>query len=129
MEAFRDEMSRFAESEVTPHAHEWHLKDAYIPMEIIEQMAEMGVFGLTIPERLRRIGPWQREHVRGLRGLISRLHRRGIARHPLGNRRRIDPVRRHREAEAKMAADDRLGRDFANRRFQPSRTPALTLPA
>ena len=56
MEAFRDEMSRFAESEVTPHAHEWHLKDAYIPMEIIEQMAEMGVFGLTIPEDYGGLG-------------------------------------------------------------------------
>ena len=56
MEAFRDEMNRFAESEVTPNAHEWHLEDAYIPMEIIEQMAEMGVFGLTIPEEYGGLG-------------------------------------------------------------------------
>ncbi|WP_394706232.1 acyl-CoA dehydrogenase family protein [uncultured Cohaesibacter sp.] len=56
MEAFRDEMTRFAESEVTPHAHEWHLEDAYIPMDIIEKMAEMGVFGLTIPEEYGGLG-------------------------------------------------------------------------
>lgn len=46
----RDQFRRFANEEVTPHAHEWHLKDDYIPMEIIDKMSEMGVFGLTIPE-------------------------------------------------------------------------------
>nr|WP_319391932.1 acyl-CoA dehydrogenase family protein [uncultured Cohaesibacter sp.] len=56
MEAFRDEMSRFAESEVTPYAHQWHLKDAYIPMDVIDKMAEMGVFGLTIPEEYGGLG-------------------------------------------------------------------------
>nr|WP_321524432.1 acyl-CoA dehydrogenase family protein [uncultured Cohaesibacter sp.] len=56
MEAFRDEMSRFAESEVTPFAHQWHLKDAYIPMDVIDKMAEMGVFGLTIPEEYGGLG-------------------------------------------------------------------------
>ncbi len=56
MEAFREEMTRFAESEVIPHAHDWHLQDAYIPMTIIEQMAEMGVFGLTIPEEYGGLG-------------------------------------------------------------------------
>ena len=46
----RDQFRRFANEEVIPHAHEWHLKDEYIPMEIIDKMSEMGVFGLTIPE-------------------------------------------------------------------------------
>ena len=46
----RDQFRRFANEEVTPHAHEWHLQDDYIPMEIIDKMSEMGVFGLTIPE-------------------------------------------------------------------------------
>ena len=56
MEAFREEMRRFAESEVLPHAHEWHLANAYIPMEIIEKLAELGVFGLTIPEEYGGLG-------------------------------------------------------------------------
>nr|WP_244574616.1 acyl-CoA dehydrogenase family protein [Cohaesibacter sp. ES.047] len=56
MEAFRDEMRRFAESEVTPHAHGWHMANAYIPMDVIEKMAEMGVFGLTIPEEYGGLG-------------------------------------------------------------------------
>lgn len=56
MEAFRSEMRRFAADEVEPHAHEWHLANDYIPMEIIEQMSELGVFGLTIPEEFGGLG-------------------------------------------------------------------------
>jgi len=52
----RAEMHRFAESEVAPHAHEWHLQNQYIPMEIISKMAELGVFGLTIPEEFGGLG-------------------------------------------------------------------------
>lgn len=56
MEAFRSEMRRFAADEVEPHAHEWHLANDYIPMDIITQMAELGVFGLTIPEEFGGLG-------------------------------------------------------------------------
>src|SRR5947208_4069962 len=49
-------MCKFAESEVVPHAHEWHLTNSYIPMEVIGQMAELGVFGLTIPEEYGGLG-------------------------------------------------------------------------
>ena len=55
-EAMRDEMRRFAETEVVPHAHEWHLANDYIPMEIVDKMAELGVFGLTIPEEYGGLG-------------------------------------------------------------------------
>src|SRR2546421_7106105 len=50
LEAIREEMRKFAESEVVPHAHEWHLTNSYIPLDVITHMAELGVFGLTIPE-------------------------------------------------------------------------------
>jgi (2S)-methylsuccinyl-CoA dehydrogenase len=56
LNAMRTEMHRFAETEVVPHAHEWHLKNEYIPLEIIEKMSELGVFGLTIPEELGGLG-------------------------------------------------------------------------
>ena len=56
MEAMRTEMHRFVEAEVAPHAHEWHLKNDYIPLEIISQLSEMGVFGLTIPEEFGGLG-------------------------------------------------------------------------
>ena len=56
LDAMRAEMHRFAETEVAPHAHEWHLKNEYIPLEIISKMAELGVFGLTIPEEFGGLG-------------------------------------------------------------------------
>ena len=56
LEMIRDQFRRFADEEVTPHAHDWHLKDELIPMEVIDQLAEMGVFGLTIPEEFGGFG-------------------------------------------------------------------------
>src|SRR5262252_943587 len=50
LDAIRDEMRKFADGQVVPFAQEWHLKNHYIPLEIIAQMAELGVFSLTIPE-------------------------------------------------------------------------------
>ncbi len=56
LEAFRAEMRRFAEEKVLPHAHEWHLRNAYIPLEVVDGLAELGVFGLTIPEAFGGLG-------------------------------------------------------------------------
>ncbi|MFP7674363.1 acyl-CoA dehydrogenase family protein [Marivita sp. S0852] len=50
LEMIREQFRRFSVDKVEPFAHEWHLKDDLIPMEIIDDLAEMGVFGLTIPE-------------------------------------------------------------------------------
>ncbi|RXV62620.1 acyl-CoA dehydrogenase [Roseovarius sp. A46] len=56
LEMIREQFRRFAVEKVEPYAHEWHLKDELIPMEIIEELAEMGVFGLTIPEEFGGLG-------------------------------------------------------------------------
>ena len=56
LEMIREQFRRFSLDRVEPHAHDWHLKDELIPMEIIEEMAEMGVFGLTIPEEYGGFG-------------------------------------------------------------------------
>ncbi|MEQ8918318.1 MAG: acyl-CoA dehydrogenase family protein [Roseovarius sp.] len=56
LEMIREQFRRFAVEKVEPFAHEWHLKDELIPMEIIEELAEMGVFGLTIPEEFGGLG-------------------------------------------------------------------------
>jgi (2S)-methylsuccinyl-CoA dehydrogenase len=56
LEAIRDEMRKFADSEVAPHAHGWHLANSYIPLDVIAHMAELGVFGLTIPEAFGGMG-------------------------------------------------------------------------
>ena len=52
----RDQFRRFAEEKVIPHAHGWHLADELIPLEIIEEMGNLGVFGLTIPEEFGGFG-------------------------------------------------------------------------
>ena len=56
MEAMRDEIRKFNEAEVIPHAHEWHLKNDYIPMSVVDGLANLGVFGLTIPEEFGGMG-------------------------------------------------------------------------
>jgi (2S)-methylsuccinyl-CoA dehydrogenase len=55
-EDIRNEMRRFSEAEVMPHAQNWHLKDEYIPLELIDHMAELGVFSLTLPEEYGGLG-------------------------------------------------------------------------
>ncbi len=50
LDSIREEMRKFADDRVTPYAQQWHLKNHYIPLEVIAQMSELGVFSLTIPE-------------------------------------------------------------------------------
>ncbi len=54
--AMREEMRKFAVEQVLPHAHDWHLENTYIPLDVIAQMSAMGVFGLTIPEAYGGMG-------------------------------------------------------------------------
>ncbi len=55
-EVMRNEIRKFVEAEITPKAHGWHLANAYIPMEIVSKMVELGVFSLTIPEEYGGLG-------------------------------------------------------------------------
>ena len=50
------EFKKFVEDDVAPYAHEWHLKDELIPMDVINKMANLGIFGLTIPEEYGGLG-------------------------------------------------------------------------
>ena len=56
LEMIREQFRRFSIDRIEPDAHDWHLKDELIPLEIIDEMAEMGVFGLTIPEEYGGFG-------------------------------------------------------------------------
>jgi (2S)-methylsuccinyl-CoA dehydrogenase len=56
LESIRDEMRKFADSEVIGHAQGWHRTNSYIPLDVIAQMSELGVFGLTIPEEFGGMG-------------------------------------------------------------------------
>ena len=52
----RGSMQRFVASKVAPRAHQWHLENAYVPMEIIGELADLGVFALTLPENFGGLG-------------------------------------------------------------------------
>lgn len=56
LEMIREQFRRFAIDKVEPYAHDWHLNDELIPMQIIQELAELGVFGLTIPEEFGGFG-------------------------------------------------------------------------
>jgi (2S)-methylsuccinyl-CoA dehydrogenase len=50
LELIREQFRRFAEEQVRPFAQEWHQRDELIPDPVVDAVAELGVFGLTIPE-------------------------------------------------------------------------------
>ena len=56
LDMVRDQVRRFAEREIAPHAQEWHRRDELIPLPVIEELARMGVFGMTIPEQHGGLG-------------------------------------------------------------------------
>ncbi len=56
LDSIREEMRKFADDRVVPYAQEWHLENDYIPLDVITQMSELGVFSLTIPEDYEGMG-------------------------------------------------------------------------
>jgi len=48
-EAFRHSVRDFAEKEIAPHVAQWD-RDHYFPVDIVQKMGELGLFGLTSPE-------------------------------------------------------------------------------
>jgi (2S)-methylsuccinyl-CoA dehydrogenase len=52
----REEMRKFADSEIASQAQQWHRTNSYIPLEVVAQMSELGVFGLTIPQDYGGLG-------------------------------------------------------------------------
>jgi (2S)-methylsuccinyl-CoA dehydrogenase len=50
LELARSQFHAFADERIAPFAHRWHLDDTLIPIELLEEMGELGVFGLTAPE-------------------------------------------------------------------------------
>jgi len=49
LDMVRDQFRKVAEAH-REAAHRWHLDDVLIPIEVIEELAALGVFGLTVPE-------------------------------------------------------------------------------
>jgi (2S)-methylsuccinyl-CoA dehydrogenase len=119
-ELIRDQFRKFADAEIVPHAHEWHLKDELIPLEILQHMGELGVFGLTIPEEFGGAGMGKtamcvvsEELSRGYIGVGSLGTRSEIAAAPTLRR----PIGCPRSPAPK----------FCQPLYLPNRTPAPTL--
>ena len=49
-EDFRASVRDFAEREVEPHVAQWD-KDHHLPLEVVQRMGDLGLFGLVVPER------------------------------------------------------------------------------
>lgn len=56
LDTIRDQFRRFTDAEIVPHAHKWHLANALIPDATVAAMAELGTFGVTIPEAFGGLG-------------------------------------------------------------------------
>ncbi len=56
LEDIRSQFARFVDQEVIPKAQDIHRNDVLIPMELVNKMNELGVFGLTIPEQYGGLG-------------------------------------------------------------------------
>jgi (2S)-methylsuccinyl-CoA dehydrogenase len=51
----REQFHRFADGHCED-AHRWHREDRLIPIEVIEELAGLGIFGLTVPEEHGGLG-------------------------------------------------------------------------
>jgi len=56
MNEMRVQMRRFTEDRVLPNAHQWHRDNAYVPLDLIAELAGLGVFALTLPEAYGGLG-------------------------------------------------------------------------
>jgi len=56
LDQIADNLRRFVEARVVPDAHGWHCRNEYIPMPIIREMSDLGIFGLTVPEEFGGAG-------------------------------------------------------------------------
>lgn len=56
LDIIRDQFRRFAEAKVAPHAHRWHLADSLIPLNVVRELADLGVFGICVDEAYGGMG-------------------------------------------------------------------------
>jgi (2S)-methylsuccinyl-CoA dehydrogenase len=56
LDMIRGQFRRFAAERILPSAHGWHLADVLIPDEVVAEMAELGTFGICIPEEHGGLG-------------------------------------------------------------------------
>ncbi len=56
LDAIRDQFRKFTDAEILPHAHKWHLANNLIPDATVAAMADLGTFGVCIPEEFGGLG-------------------------------------------------------------------------
>ncbi|MGE0409724.1 MAG: acyl-CoA dehydrogenase family protein [Amphiplicatus sp.] len=56
LDAVREQFRRYAAERIAPFAHAWHLADDLIPIEVVAEMAELGVFGICIDPEYGGLG-------------------------------------------------------------------------
>ena len=56
LDAIREQYRRFTDAKIIPSAHGWHLSNPLIPEHIVADMAELGTFGVCIPEEYGGLG-------------------------------------------------------------------------
>lgn len=56
LDMIRQQYRRFTAERITTRAHEWHLRDALLPDDILREMAEIGTFGICIAEKYGGLG-------------------------------------------------------------------------
>ncbi|NCF45581.1 MAG: acyl-CoA dehydrogenase [Proteobacteria bacterium] len=71
----RNTFKDFADDVVKPLAEEVHRKDLLVPAEILEPLKQMGVFGLSVPERFGGLKPDSTEDSMGMVIVTEELSR------------------------------------------------------
>lgn len=56
LDSIRDQFRRFTDAAIVPNAHRWHLANALIPDATVQAMADLGTFGVCIPEEYGGLG-------------------------------------------------------------------------
>ncbi len=69
LDTIRDQFRRFTEAEILPNAHRWHLANDLIPDATVQAMAELGTFGVCIPEEFGGLGLGKQGHEMRIVGL------------------------------------------------------------
>ena len=85
IDAARNQYRRFTEEKIVPYSHQWHLDNALIPDDLVAELAELGTFGVCIPEEYDGLG--QGKLVMSI--ITEELSRGWIAAGSLGTRSEI----------------------------------------
>ena len=103
--AMTEMVRQFVDEQIIPNAEHYDHED-YFPEPIVEQMKELGLFGVTIPEEYGGLGESPHHLHDDRRGALARLDLDlGHRQHALHRLLPADEVR-HRGAEAEVPAED-----------------------